>query len=121
MDDPLATDAILSELRALIEGARQRVAVSVNRELVLLYWDLGKRIRVETLNQERAEYGEQIVQTLSGQLTQEFGTGYSRANLFSMIKFAEQGKRFLDCALLRRTSLGMTGLLNIDRSYALGV
>lgn len=89
-DAPLNTDAILGELRALIEGARQRVAVAVNRELVLLYWDLGQRIRVETLGEARAEYGERIVQTLSGQLTQEFGTGYSRANLFSMIKFVEQ-------------------------------
>lgn len=82
--------AILGELRALIEGARGRVAVAVNRELVLLYWDLGRRIRVETLGETRAEYGERIVQTVSGQLTQEFGKGYSRANLFNMIKFAEQ-------------------------------
>ncbi len=86
----LLPTAILDELRALIEGARHRVAVSVNRELVLLYWDLGQRIRTETLGETRAEYGEQILPTLSAKLTQEFGNGYSARNLARMIKFAEQ-------------------------------
>ena len=81
--------AILTELRALIAGAQTRAAVAVNQELVLLYWDLGHRIRVEILKEERADYGEKIVKTLSGQLTEEFGKGYGRANLFSMVKFAE--------------------------------
>jgi len=65
------------------------VAASVNRELVLLYWDLGQRIRVEILGQARAEYGDRIVATLSRQLTSEYGNGFSRANVFRMIKFAE--------------------------------
>ena len=86
----LAQTAILEELRALIEGARHRVAVSVNRELVLLYWGLGQRIRVEILGETRAEYGEQILPTLSAKLTEEFGNGYSARNLARMIKFAEQ-------------------------------
>ena len=47
-------DALLGELRVLIERARERVAVAVNRELVLLYWDLGQRVRVEILGEERA-------------------------------------------------------------------
>ena len=57
-------DALLGELRVLIERARERVAVAVNRELVLLYWDLGQRVRVEILGEERADYGERIVATL---------------------------------------------------------
>lgn len=73
---PLDDAKILRELRGLITGARQRVAVSVNRELVLLYWDLGQRIRVEILGEERAEYGERIVPTLSAQLSREFGNGF---------------------------------------------
>ena len=82
-------DGLLVELRGLIAKARERVAVSVNRELVLLYWDLGQRIRVEILGEERAEYGERIVATLSRQLKSEFGNGFSRANVFRMMKFAE--------------------------------
>ena len=56
---------------------------------MLLYWDLGHRIRVETLREERADYGERIVVTLSHQLTEEFGKGYTRSNLIRMIQFAE--------------------------------
>lgn len=82
-------DALLAELRVLIERARERVAVSVNRELVLLYWDLGQRVRVEILGEERAKYGEQIVSTLSAQLKSEFGDGFGKRNVFRMIKFAE--------------------------------
>jgi predicted nuclease of restriction endonuclease-like (RecB) superfamily len=81
---------VLAELRALIAGAQTRVAVAVNRELVLLYWDLGHRIRVEILREERADYGERIVATLSHQLTEEFGKGYTRSNLVRMVQFAEQ-------------------------------
>ena len=87
--DELDSAAVLGELRALITGAQTRAAVAVNRELVLLYWDLGHRIRVETLREERADYAERIVKTVSGQLVAEFGTGYGRSNLFSMIKFVE--------------------------------
>ena len=80
---------VLAELRALIAGVQTRAAVAVNQEWVLLYWDLGHRIRIEILREERADYGEQILQTLSAQLTEEFGTGYSRPNLVNMMKFAE--------------------------------
>ncbi len=41
------------------------------------------------LNERRAEYGQQIVYALSRQLTEEYGRGFTRANLFHMIRFAE--------------------------------
>lgn len=56
---------------------------------MLLYWRIGARIRRDILGQARADYGEQIVSTLSRQLTEEYGTGFSRQNLFHMIRFAE--------------------------------
>ena len=87
--DEAQSAIVLSELRALITGAQTRAAVAVNRELVLLYWDLGHRIRVEILREERAEYGERILPTLSAKLVEEFGKGYSRPNLVNMMKFAE--------------------------------
>jgi predicted nuclease of restriction endonuclease-like (RecB) superfamily len=80
---------LLAELRGLILSAQNRVAVGVNRELVLLYWDLGHRVRVEVLGEKRAEYGERIVPTVSAQLAAEFGDGFSKRNVFRMIKFAE--------------------------------
>ncbi len=57
--------------------------------MVLLYWSIGKRIRVDILQEKRAGYGERIVQTLSAQLTAEYGRGYGRRNLFQLVRFAE--------------------------------
>ena len=80
---------VLTDVRKLILTARSSVARAVNQGLVLLNWEIGNRIRREILNEERAQYGEQIVQTLAARLQQEFGRGYSRRNLFNMLKFSE--------------------------------
>ncbi|HEX4947704.1 MAG TPA: PDDEXK nuclease domain-containing protein [Blastocatellia bacterium] len=85
----LSADPLLTELRELIDAARQRVATTANAELTMLYWRIGTRIRIEILQEQRAEYGEQIVSTLSRQLTNEYGEGFSNKNLFRMIRFAE--------------------------------
>ncbi len=85
----LSAAHLLSDLSLLIDSTRQRVARTVNAELVLMYWKMGARIRQDILGQERAAYGEQIVSTLSRQLSASYGSGFSRPNLFHMIKFAE--------------------------------
>lgn len=87
---PTATDArLLSDLRSLIETARDHAARSVNSALVGLYWQIGTRIHADILREQRAEYGEQIVSSLARQLTAEYGRGFSTRNLFRMIQFAE--------------------------------
>jgi predicted nuclease of restriction endonuclease-like (RecB) superfamily len=83
------THNLYSEIRSLIEAARGQAAQAVNSGLVLLYWQIGALIRKNVLGEERSEYGKQIVQTLSGQLTVEYGQGFSRTNLFNMIRFTE--------------------------------
>ena len=45
---------LLGDLRQLIEQSRGRAAVAVNSELVLLYWQVGRRIRVDVLGEEHA-------------------------------------------------------------------
>ena len=80
---------LLTDLRTLITEARQDVARSVNSALVMLYWKVGQRIRKDILKEERADYGEQIVATLSRKLVEEFGTGFKQRNLANMIRFAE--------------------------------
>ncbi|WP_416137509.1 PDDEXK nuclease domain-containing protein [Halomonas sp. HK25] len=90
MSDKAGTNpALVTELRELIDGARQRAAVAVNAELTMLYWQLGSRIHREILGQQRAEYGEKIVSALARQLTAEYGRGFSAKNLHHMIRFAE--------------------------------
>ncbi len=80
---------LVSDLRRLIDQSREQVAVTVNSVLVMMYWHIGRRIREDVLENDRAEYGKEIVQTLSAQLTAEYGRGFGRRNLFQMVRFAE--------------------------------
>ena len=82
-------EQLVGELRELIERARQQVSVAVNAALVMMYWNIGKRIQEEVLRNQRAEYGQTIVSTLSRQLSADYGRGFSRPNLFRMVRFAE--------------------------------
>lgn len=88
-DQPADTAQLLVDLRALIEVGRAHVARAVNAGMVLLYWSVGDRIRREILGKKRAAYGEEIVATVSAQLTAEYGRGYSRFALSRMDKFAD--------------------------------
>jgi hypothetical protein len=72
------TKPLLRDIRELIEAARGQVAQVVNVGLTLLYWRIGERIRREILQEKRAEYGQQILQTLSEELNAEYGKGFSR-------------------------------------------
>jgi predicted nuclease of restriction endonuclease-like (RecB) superfamily len=80
---------LLAELRELILATRSQVAQLVNAGLTALYWQIGDRVRREILKEKRAEYGAEILQTLSAKLEEEFGRGFSRRNLASMVRFAE--------------------------------
>ena len=57
--------------------------------LVALNWHVGTRVREDILKKKRAEYGQEIVATLSQQLAAEFGSGWSRFNVARMVQFAE--------------------------------
>ncbi len=93
---------LISDIRQLIESARSRVAVAVNVELTLLYWRVGERIRREILKSQRAEYGEEILPTLSAKLTPMYGEGFRERNLARMIKFAEYFPEEKTVAILSR-------------------
>jgi predicted nuclease of restriction endonuclease-like (RecB) superfamily len=82
-------DGLLQDIRGLIEEARSAVAVTVNAGLTMLHWQIGRRIRQEVLQETRAEYGAQIVATVSRQLRQEFGTRFSEKSLRRMMQFYE--------------------------------
>jgi predicted nuclease of restriction endonuclease-like (RecB) superfamily len=87
---PAIQPALLKDLREVIESARQQTARAVNSALVLMYWQIGRRIREDVLQNERAEYGGEIVATVSRQLTVEYGKGFDKRNLHYMMRFAEQ-------------------------------
>lgn len=80
---------LTTEITQLIQKSRTRVAVQVNSELTLLYWQVGKRLSQHILNHQRAEYGKQILPSLSAKLTAQFGRGWSGRNLAYMIQFSD--------------------------------
>lgn len=89
MSDLVKPEALLSDLRYLIDAARVHVAQTANSTLTMLYWEVGKRIRDDVLGNARAGYGEKIVATLSQELMPLYGRGFSRTALARMIQFAE--------------------------------
>lgn len=84
-----APQVLVSDIRRLIENSRAQLASAVNSALTQLYWHIGQRIRNEVLLGKRADYGEQIVSTLSKQLEADYGRGFSSKNLRHMLRFAE--------------------------------
>ena len=81
--------ALLTDLRELIQSARQRIATVANSTTTLLYWHLGRRLLTENLQDGRAAYGKRILATLSRELTAEFGGGFGYATVNRAIQFAQ--------------------------------
>lgn len=97
MDDFLeksANENLYNELSALIEQSKKQVAIVANSALTVLFWQVGKRINEEILNNERAEYAKAIVATLATQLESKYGRSFEERNLRRMIQFAEQFSDF---------------------------
>ena len=81
-------DSLIQSIRSIILNARMNVAKNINSELLLTYWQIGKLIvEKETSSKFDQKSTRQLILNLSGQLTKELGTGFSRANLFNMRKF----------------------------------
>lgn len=79
---------VVTEIKELMDTARQNVAKQVNQELLTTYWKIGEIIvRYEQNDQIRAAYGEKTLKQLSKTLTQELGRGFSRSNLQNMRLF----------------------------------
>ena len=79
---PIVAPELLERIVTILEGARGRVVRAVNSEMVLAYWHIGREI-VEHLQAgaKRAEYGEQLLDSLSKSLGARFGRGFSVTNL----------------------------------------
>jgi hypothetical protein len=72
----------------ILEQARSNVVRSVNRSMVTGYWLIGREIVMEIQGgDERAEYGKQVIENLSRQLTRRYGQGFSTANLKNFRQF----------------------------------
>lgn len=83
-----ATAALALDIGRMIESARAQVTRTANAALTTLYWQIGTRIREDVLNEQRAEYGAEIVAALGRQLGARFGRGFGEKSLHRMIQFA---------------------------------
>ena len=74
--------ALLGRIVTILEAARARVVRTVNSEMVLAYWHIGREI-VEQMQKgsARADYGDQLLEALAERLGQRFGRGFSTTNL----------------------------------------
>ena len=85
---PAGYGVFLEDLKARIESARVKAALAANREMVLLYWDVGRRI----LDQQKAQgWGAKVIERLAQDLRRAFPDlkGFSQRNLKYMRAFAE--------------------------------
>lgn len=80
---------LFQDISWLIQEAKDRVAVTANSEITVLFWNIGNRINQDILGNSRAEYGKQIVVTVSRQLVENYGKNYEEKKLRRMMQFAK--------------------------------
>lgn len=78
---------MFDNIKELVINSRNRVYATVNTEMLNLYWNIGKIIMEIQQGDERASYGESVLEKLSQKLMHEFGKGFSSRNLRTMRKF----------------------------------
>ena len=85
--DPAAS--LFDRVDTIIEQGRRYVARQANAALTLTYWRVGAEVCRDVLQDQRADYGKEIVVTLSRQLVAKYGRSYQTRNLRRMIQFAQ--------------------------------
>ena len=82
------TEDIVSDLKNIIELSQKQAYQAINTALVYRNWLIGYRIAEEELKgEDRAEYGTTLIRKLSKELTNEYGKGYTKTNLYSFYYF----------------------------------
>jgi predicted nuclease of restriction endonuclease-like (RecB) superfamily len=117
--------SLLEKIGGMIAEARRRVVREIDRTQVVLYWQIGRTIvEHEQKGKHRAEYGDELIERLAGDMTQQFGRGFSQTNLKMMRLFylsfpirqtvsdeftGSRGTARLNSETVSRNSVRMTG------------
>lgn len=83
---------LISELSQMIEQTHYQITSQANSALTMLFWHIGTRINNDILENKRADYGKQIVVTVSRQLMKQYGRSFEEKNLRRMLQFGEKFK-----------------------------
>ena len=88
MEDNRLSQQFIRDVREIVSQARQQAYSAINSAMVEAYWKMGKRIvEEEQQGQARADYGKQLLKSLSKALTEEFGKGFSVGSLYYYRQF----------------------------------
>ena len=82
-------EAVINEVKSIIEESKKKVVSYVNTTLLFMYWNIGKRIVEYQGNNERAKYGDRLIERLSIELTKEYGGAFNKSNLWRMVQLYE--------------------------------
>ncbi len=82
------TPKLYSDVCQIIDGTRTRLATTVNAEVCLLHWHIGKRIKEDVLYNQRAEYGTEILKKIAILLTEKYGKGWGYEKLKHCVRSA---------------------------------
>ena len=94
----VSSQGLFQDACAIIEQAQSVAYRAVNEILIKRNWLLGMRIQHEVLKNQRAEYGEQIIANLASQLTEKYGRGYKKSNLYLFISFYKEHSNIFQSA-----------------------
>lgn len=84
----ITSGSLYTEIKTILQEARQSAYRSVNFTMVVAYWEIGKRIvEHEQVGKKRAAYGEALLLELSKKLTADFGKGFALASLKNYRQF----------------------------------
>ena len=79
---------LIDKIAEILKEARTKVIREINKAQVLAYWEIGREIvEFEQKGKLRGDYGEQLIERLSRDMTQKFGRGFSPTNLKMMRLF----------------------------------
>ncbi len=121
MDKHISKTLFYSDIRQILQSARNQAYAAVNTAMVEAYWSIGKRIvEEEQHGKERAGYGQELIKNLSIELNAEFGKGFSVANLKNFrqfyLVFAQDEKGYTLCSQLSWSHIRL--IMRIDNEQA---
>ena len=91
----LYTPDFIQEIKRIVTNARQKAYAAINSAMVEAYWQMGKRIvEQEQQGKDRADYGSQLLKSLSKELTAEFGKGFPVNSILPFPKNSPQRGEF---------------------------
>ena len=96
LDKFVDENMLFARVAEIIENRKSRAGAYVNREITLMYWEIGQHINSIMLDGKRAEYGKKIFSTLSRKLVDQFGKSFhvARCKTFSSGKVEKRLEYF---------------------------